>query len=66
MFLDVQEISIGLRNQLAPIWRQAISQSNDDKNLCFVDAACEENELRGPWNINPFSAVFYRLQKLQI
>ena len=42
-----QEISIGLRNGLAPIWCQRISKSNDAKNLCCMDAACEENELIG-------------------
>jgi len=41
----LQEIRIGFGNGLAPIWRQTISQSNDDSDLCCMDAACEENEL---------------------
>jgi len=47
MFLDLWllEISIGLRNGLAPIWRQFIPQSNVDTDLCCMDAACEEKEL---------------------
>ena len=30
---------------MAPIWRQDISWSNDDKNLCWLDAALDVYEL---------------------
>jgi len=48
---NLLKVSIGLRNGLAQIWRQAICQSNDDKNLRCMDAVFEENELKATANI---------------
>ena len=42
-------VSIVSRNGLATIWRQAISWSNDDKNLCCLEGTSDVYALRnGP------------------
>jgi len=39
-------VSIGSRNGLPPIWRQAISWITDDKNLCYLEGIVDAYELK--------------------
>ena len=47
LIFSQSEISIALRNGLAPIWRQAISQSNAEKGVNYMSDEISTGKILG-------------------